>query len=409
MSDLPDGWEWAKIADLASSIGNGRSVPDGPDDGYPVLRLTAIRSGKIDIAACKKGAWTAEEANSFRIRKDDILIARGNGSKRLVGRGGIVQEDSEVAFPDTMIRICFDETKIHPKYAVLIWDSPQVRTQIESCARTTAGIYKISQRDLREIKISLPPLDEQTRVVAAIEEQFSRLDAGVVALKKARQNLRRLRDLLPIRLLDRFGGSASASPHLMMSLADISEKVVDCPHSTPKFLPDGMPVIDTTCISPGVIHRDRLRYVDPESYADRIRRLPPQEGDLIFAREGTVGTTVMVPPDLHPCLGQRVMLFRPNTAKARSDYLCLVMNSELVKRQYRSKLLGSTVPHLNVRDAKELEVPVPTLQVQTAIAMEADRITSILNAAEKSIEANLQHSSSLRSSILDAAFSGNLS
>jgi type I restriction enzyme S subunit len=102
------------------------------------------------------------------------------------------------------------------------------------------------------------------------------------------------------------------------------------------------------------------------------------------------------------------MLFRPNPAKARSDYLCLIMNSELVKRQYRSKLLGSTVPHLNVRDAKELEIPVPTLQVQTAIATEADRIMSILNAAEKSIEANLKHSSSLRSSILDAAFTGNL-
>jgi type I restriction enzyme, S subunit len=139
-----------------------------------------------------------------------------------------------------------------------------------------------------------------------------------------------------------------------------------------------------------------------------VRRLAPQHGGLIFAREGTVGTAVVVPNDMHPCLGQRVMLFRPDPEVVDSDYMCLVVNSEIVKRQYRPMLLGTTVPHLNVRDARALRIPLPALPVQRAIAAEADRIGSVLSVIETAVESNAALSSSLRSSILTSAFSGKL-
>jgi type I restriction enzyme S subunit len=304
------------------------------------------------------------------------------------------------------------------RFLALLGSSSIVRRQIERFFVSTAGQKTVNQGHLSSVLMPLPPRREQGRIVAAIEEQFSRLDAGVAALGRVRRNLRRLRDLLPLLMLASIGSAVDHAgvedipvddgPHRWVTLAEVSQQVVDCEHWTPTYLPEGMPCIDTTCISPGVIHQDRLRYVDPATHQSRVRRLAPRHGDLIFAREGTVGTAVVVPKDMYPCLGQRVMLFRPDPEIVDSNYLCFVVNSQIVKRQYRPMLLGTTVPHLNVRDAKALRIPLPTLPVQRAIATEADRIGSVFTAVEGAVEFNVTRSSSLQSSILAAAFSGQL-
>jgi len=158
------------LADLLSiPLANGKSVPDGPDSGFPVLRLTAVRDGWIDVACSKKGAWTGDEAKRYIIRKGDYLVVRGNGSKHLVGRGAMVGADSEVAYPDTLIRLRFDETAIVPEYAALMWNSRNVRNQIEGAARTTAGIYKINQKDLGRIAFPVPSIEDQVRIHASAD------------------------------------------------------------------------------------------------------------------------------------------------------------------------------------------------------------------------------------------------
>jgi type I restriction enzyme S subunit len=154
---------------LSAPLANGKSVPDGPDNGFPVLRLTAVRDGWVDVTCSKKGAWTADEAKPYVIRKGDYLVVRGNGSKHLVGRGAMVGVDSEVAYPDTLIRLRFDEAEVVPRYAALMWNSRTVRNQIEDAARTTAGIYKINQKDLARITFPVPSIEDQVRIYASAD------------------------------------------------------------------------------------------------------------------------------------------------------------------------------------------------------------------------------------------------
>lgn len=158
------------LADLLSApLANGKSVPDGPANGFPVLRLTAVRDGWIDVTCSKKGAWTADKARPYIIRKGDYLVVRGNGSKHLVGRGAMVGVDSDVAYPDTLIRLRFDETAVVPAYAALIWNSMLVRNQIEGAARTTAGIYKVNQKDLGRVAFPVPSIEDQLRIHASAD------------------------------------------------------------------------------------------------------------------------------------------------------------------------------------------------------------------------------------------------
>lgn len=154
---------------LAAPLINGRSVPTAAG-GPPVLRLTALNaSATLDMSQVKGGDWTAEEASRFAVREGDFLVSRGNGSKHLVGRGGLVPSvGASVAFPDTMIRIRSDSTLCEPDFLALAWSTPQVREQIEAGAKTTAGIYKINQQLLASVRVPVCPLHLQSELVSRV-------------------------------------------------------------------------------------------------------------------------------------------------------------------------------------------------------------------------------------------------
>ena len=153
---------------LVVDLVNGRSVPDGA--GYPVLRLDAIDRGFVDLSRCKRGSWSPEEGRRFRIANGDLLIVRGNGSIRLVGRAGLVREDAEMAFPDTLIRARSNPSIMRPSFLRAIWDSRQVRRQLVESARTTAGIYKVNQQQLRKIRIPYANVADQDRFLKRADE-----------------------------------------------------------------------------------------------------------------------------------------------------------------------------------------------------------------------------------------------
>ena len=162
---------------LDTPLVNGRSVKER-EGGFPVLRLTALKGGQIHLQESKEGDWNEDEAEPFLVKRGDVFVSRGNGSKKLVGIGGrVVHEPMPVAFPDTMIRVRLDANAVRPEYFVLVWNSWTVRRQIEAAARTTAGIYKINQGHIRGFMLPLPSLAEQSEIVRILEERLESADA----------------------------------------------------------------------------------------------------------------------------------------------------------------------------------------------------------------------------------------
>lgn len=195
---------------LAVGLANGRSVPT-EEGGFPVLRLTALRDGRIDLAERKPGAWTAADAKRFLVERGDFLIARGNGSLRLVGRGGLVIDDPDaVAFPDTLIRARPDLTRIDPEFLAYVWNAPGVRRQIEQAAKTTAGIYKVNQKDLAAVRVPVPTLADQERVTTAVRESRDALSQLALEVDRAVARSSALRrSLLGAAFSGRLTGDAS--------------------------------------------------------------------------------------------------------------------------------------------------------------------------------------------------------
>ena len=106
----------------------------------------------------------------------------------------MVDEPDAVAFPDTLIRAQVDPSLVNPHYLAMVWNSSAVRRQIESSAKTTAGIFKVNQKDLGAILLPTPPLSEQSRIVACVgatREAVKRLLEQVDAAENRISSLRR--------------------------------------------------------------------------------------------------------------------------------------------------------------------------------------------------------------------------
>ncbi|MCK1818892.1 restriction endonuclease subunit S [Streptomyces sp. XM83C] len=185
------------LKDLISEpLANGKSVPTC-DGGFPVLKLNSIRGTLVDPSIQKGGDWEGIDPKKYLIAEGDFLVARGNGTLSLVGRGALVPEvRSPIAYPDTLIRVRVDMDKLSPVYLGLVWNSRSVREQIERQARTTAGIYKINQAILENIEIPYVPLRDQQLLVEEVSQAYAAFEPFADEVDKIRSSSSHLRAAL---------------------------------------------------------------------------------------------------------------------------------------------------------------------------------------------------------------------
>jgi type I restriction enzyme S subunit len=191
-----DRWGVGLQSFLSAPIRNGLSIK-GSDQppGIAALKLSALRSGTVDLSDVRFLPIDETRAAQYSIQTDDVLVSRGNGNLSLVGRAAVVSMPlgaPTTIFPDTAFRLRPDPEKADPQWLSRVWNSPRVRAQIEARARTTAGIWKISQGDLAEIQLPELPVDKQRSASAATEAAFARADRLEAEAARARALLDRL-------------------------------------------------------------------------------------------------------------------------------------------------------------------------------------------------------------------------
>ena len=243
-------------------------------------------------------------------------------------------------------------------------------------------------------------------------KDYSDLDLAVVGSKPlSRRQLRRLKEAfeesdVPIRvdvadwqsLTDWFKQVIAVEYEViqktapvdgLVKLRNVSEAIVDCEHKTAPTEALGIPSIRTTDIKNGHIDLQNANKVSQETYRAWTKRLEPRPGDLILSREAPVGEVGIVPEGTKVCLGQRTVLIRPDCEKVVPRYLLYLLLTREMKHEMTSRAEGSIVPHLNMSDIRDLEIPVlPPLGKQRCVA-------HILGTLDDKIELNRQMNETL--------------
>src|ERR1039457_853423 len=152
-------------------------------------------------------------------------------------------------------------------------------------------------------------------------------------------------------------------------LEDLCKGVYDCPHSTPKITATGPYVVRTQDILSGVFLAASAARVSEETYRERVARAVPRRGDLLYSREGTYfGIAAEVPAGMKVCLGQRMVLIRPDENALEFRFLRYWLNSPIMATYIHGFRDGSVAERLNLPTIRSLPVLVPSMGEQSAIA-----------------------------------------
>jgi type I restriction enzyme S subunit len=422
---LPKGWAYASFAEISDSI---------PLTGKKLKQREYAEKGELPVIDQGQefvGGRTDHE--EYRIAVGSPVIIFGDHTKV------IKYVDFDFVAGADGIKVIKPEKVFSPK--LFYYFLKAIKLPEKGYARH----YQYLEKSI----IPVPPLKEQYRISAKVDELFSFLDAGLESLRKVQAQLKHYRQAVlkyafegklteewrknhkdqiepAQKLLDRIRLRKSLNKKLdgmpkipnstkfvipndwvMVTLEEISANIVDCLHSTPKFNPSGKYCIDTNCIEPSRILFEKARFVSEKTFEERIRRLSPKTGDVLFAREGTIGTSVAVPENMSICLGQRMMMFRPEK-EVNSSYFMWGLMSPFFENQWKARVTGSTVAHINIRDIRTMLLPLASVEEQSVLTEKVERLLSIANEIEKILNENLLLSEQMRQSILKNAFEGKL-
>jgi type I restriction enzyme S subunit len=285
-----------------------------------------------------------------------------------------------------------------------------LRVDARLAMQGAAGQLRVPAEFLASLEIPLPPAAEQERIVAAIEEHLSRLDAGVAALERVRATLPRYRAAV---LKAACEGRLVSGDAETVRLDSLLREPLRNGHSAKKISGNGNGVRTFTLSA--VTNRDfsientKLTVAEP----DRVRELWAEPGDIFIERSNTpelVGTAALYRGEpnfaIFPDLLIRVRIKEPNLP----EYVELILRSEGLRRYFRASAQGiaGSMPKIDQAAVAEAPIPLPSVADQQGIIAEVDRRLSLADAAERAVSAGLAKARRLRQAILKRAFEGKL-
>ena len=395
LNGLPENWEVKKLGDVCEF-----------HYGKALTKKHRDETGVYDVYGSN---GVVGQHSGFLVDEPCIIVGRK-------GAAGEVHLSTNPCWPiDTTYFVR------KPVYFDLNFLFYQLRTLRLSTLEKSTAIPGLNRNDAYAKNVVIPPVEEQERIVAKIEELFSELDAGVESLKKAQAQLKTYRQAV---LKSAFEGKLTNENIIDGELADGWKwtKIVDLAKSEKHALkagPFGSSLKKEFYVENGykiygqeqVIRGNPFfgdYYVSDEKY-EELKSNKIQPGDVLISLVGTVGKVLVLPENAMPgIINPRLIKISLNRAIYLPAFFKYYFESSTVKSFYSSKAQGTTMDVLNLGIIKTIPFPLCPIDEQQRIVDEIESRLSVCDKLEETIAASLKQSEALRQSILKQAFEGKL-
>ena len=275
------------------------------------------------------------------------------------------------------------------------------RMQIIQFDHSTHKRYWIQQYS--NIKVQIPSIPEQERIVSKIEELFSRLDASVAELQTAKEKLKVYRQTVLYKAFQNLTDTIT-----MDEVADMIDPQPS--HRTPPEVSNGVPYVGVGDIdySARKINFAEARKVSSSVLQEHQERYTIHKGDFIMGKIGTIGKPFMVPLPQNYTLSANVILIQPNYTKILPEFLYWQFSAPLVTQQLTVGAAATSQPAFGIKKARLLSIRICDIEQQRQITNEIEKSLSVCDSIEQTIDISLHQAEALRQSILKRAFEGEL-
>lgn len=276
------------------------------------------------------------------------------------------------------------------------------RLQIIQFDHSTHKRYWI--QSYSKIKVLIPPLDEQFRIVARIEEFFSELDKAVDTLKTTKEQLEVYRQAV---LKEIFDSVSTTSVHIKDVCLDIKVGIVIKP--TQYYVSEnGVPAFRNANVRRGYINDTDWVMISKEGHQQNCRS-EVHTNDVLISRSGAnLGMASVVPARYNGYNAIDVVIAVPDISKVIPEFLAQYTNSPMGRAIVKKNERGAAQGHLNVSAYANLPIGVPDLQGQEKLVKQISDRLSVCDSIEKTVDTALAQADAMRQSILKQAFEGTL-
>lgn len=409
--DLPKGWEYVSMGELflIERGGSPRPIEDFITDKPDGINWIKIGDTKGITKYIFKTREKIKPSGLYKSRKvfiDDFILSNSMS----FGHPYIMK--TEGCIHDGWLVIRTPKTLINTDFLYHILSSQFVYQQFSNLAKGST-VKNLNIEAVQQVFIYLPPLAEQHRIVAKIEELFSSLDKGIESLKTAQAQLKVYRQAV---LKWAFEGKLTnknvkegelPNEWEEKSIKDITTVLGDGLHGTPKYTEDGdYFFINGNNLTDGKIeikeNTKRVSFTEFEKY-----KKPLTDKTIFVSINGTLGNTAFYNNE-KVILGKSACYFN---VKEEIDkrYIRYCLTSHRFFNYANKEATGSTIKNVGLKTMREFEVPIPpNISEQNRIVDEIESRLSVCDKIEESISTSLLQAEALRQSILKKAFEGKL-
>ncbi|MEL4273940.1 restriction endonuclease subunit S [Shewanella xiamenensis] len=389
---VPEGWRETSIGELTkanSLFCDGdwvESKDQDPNGSNRLIQLADIGDGRfINKSARFLNDEQFERLKCTPLKKGDILVAR---MPEPLGRACLYPINSGRAATIVDIAIIRTPNADH-QWLVSAINSADFRASIDLNASGTTRT-RIARGALAKLKIIAPPLPEQqkiAKILTSVDEVIEKTQAQIDKLKDLKTGM--MQELLTN------GVGVDGKPHTefkdspigripkcwgVKPLESVVERIVDCEHKTAPYVDKSdYLVIRTSNVRNGSLVFNDMKYTHADGYNDWTKRAVPTVGDVLFTREAPAGESCLVPERLKVCMGQRMVLLRPNKKSIIPSFFSSYLTSETASKLIYDLSIGTTVTRINIEDIRRIPCVVPPLEEQHQISEALSSVQQLLD------------------------------
>ena len=264
------------------------------------------------------------------------------------------------------------------------------------------GHKRVPREFIENLEFPFPPVQEQKRIVAILDEAFAGIETAIANTEK---NLEGVREIFDSVLSQSFADELEdVSWRPLQKIANF----IDYRGKTPKKLDSGLRLITAKNVRMGFLQREPEEFVDPETYDAWMTRGIPRKGDVLFTTEAPLGLVCQLDSDEKVVFAQRIITLQPDREVVNPEYLKYALMSRPIQASIHENATGATAKGIKASLLRKIDVPLPDVAVQEGMCASLRSIERDVKIVSEKFDRKLANLSELKQSLLQKAFSGEL-
>ena len=395
-------WQQSKLGQIGN-IQSGSGFPkkyQGESSGdYPFYKVSDMNLLGNEVRMLNANNYISidvrDQLRAFVLPKDTIIFPKV-GAAVATNKKRILTKDS--CIDNNVMGLTPSLDLIYPDFLYYWFQQHDL-----SAFANHAHLPSIKKTTVEDWNFSYPSIPEQQRIVAILDQAFADIEKARV---NAEQNLKNARELFDSYLQQVFSKRGEGWVE-----AELSEhiKFIDYRGKTPKKTERGLRLITAKNVRMGYLKTNPEEFVDPLSYDGWMTRGIPKKGDVLFTTEAPLANVAQLDTAEKVVFAQRIIIMQPDRSVIDNDFLKYLLLSQPIQKKIYDKGTGATVTGIKAGLLKKIPIEFPsTIEEQRKNVDILDDLATKVKQLESTYETKLKSLNELKKSLLQKAFSGEL-